>query len=135
MTNLDGRSGLGVWAAFLGTCFLVLGLMGLFASYAGQVPLERAAFRVQVLDQAAAAVDDPAKLAQLRPLLADRAEAVLDGPGPAGPRIEAERRAALAEGVAESDAVAYRVRLMLLLVTVTCGGFGIGVLGMARRSS
>ncbi len=133
----DARNNLGVWAAFLAVCFVVLGLMGLFASYAGQIPLERAFSRLQVLDRVAAAVQAPdaaAQLAELRPLLADRAEAVLDGPGTQESRIAGERQAALAEGVAESDAVSSRVRLMLLFVTLTSCAFGIGILAMSRRS-
>lgn len=133
---MEDRNNLAVWAAFLSVCFVVLGLMGLFASYAGQIPLERAVYRLHVLDQvaeAARAPDPAGRLAELRPLLADRAAAVLDGAGPPDARLAAERQAALAEGVAESDAVSFRVRLMLGFVTLTTAVFGIGVLAMARR--
>ena len=125
------------WAAFLAVCFLIVGLVGLFASYAGQIPLERAAYRVRVLDQVADAARGPdaeARLAELRPELADRAGAVLDGDGPLDARIATERKAALSEGVAESDAVSVRVRLMLLVVTAMSAAFGIGVMSMARKS-
>ena len=134
---MEQRNSLAVWAAFLAVCFVVLGLMGLFASYAGQIPLERAAYRLDLLDRVAAAAHGPdpaAQLAELRPLLADRAATVLDGAGPSDERIAAERRAALTEGVTESDAVSSRVRLMLLFVTLTSGAFGIGVLAMSRRA-
>ena len=137
MTQPPPRNSLAVWAAFLAMCFVVVGMMGLFASYAGQIPLERAVHRLGVLDQvaaAAAAPDAASRLDELRPLLGDRAAAVLDGAGPTAPRIEAERRSALAEGVAESDAISVRVRLLLLFVTLTAAAFGIVVLGMARRS-
>ena len=135
--EVDDRSGIGVWAAFLAVCFLVVGLMGLFASYAGQIPLERAAYRLHLLDQVQAAAREPdaaGRLTELRPLLADRANAVLDGAGPLDARLDAERKAALAEGVAESDAVSLRVRIMLLVVTVMSAAFGIGVMSIARRS-
>ena len=131
------RSGIAVWAAFLAVCFLVVGLVGLFASYAGQIPLERAVYRLRVLDQVAAASGEPdaaARLAALRPQLADRADAVLDGAGPIQTRIDSERKTVLAEGVAESDAVSVRVRLMLAVVTLMSAAFGIGVMSMARRS-
>lgn len=133
---MDKRASLLTWAAFLITCFCVVGLMGLFASYAGQIPLERAIARLGVLDEVATAAraPNPAEaLGQLRPKLADRAGPVLDGPGALDERIAGERRVALRDGVAEAEAVAARVRLLLLLVTLMAGGFGVGVLAMSRR--
>jgi hypothetical protein len=41
------------WVVFLLICFLVTGLAGLFASYAGSIPLERAIFRCRALGQPA----------------------------------------------------------------------------------
>ena len=124
------------WAAFLASCFLVVGLMGLFASYAGQIPLQRALSRLDVLDQVIAATHGPNaadQLDRLRPLLADRAS-ILDAPGQIEDRVAAERRAAITEGQAESNAVSARVRLLLLFVTGMAGLFGIGILVIARRS-
>ncbi len=45
----------GVWVAFLLVCFLLTGLVGLFASYATRIPLERALHRSAALDQVLAA--------------------------------------------------------------------------------
>ena len=129
------KQSMGSWAAFLGCCFLVVGLMGGFASYAGQIPLERAISRIQVLDRivdASHGPDPAARIAALRPLLGDRG-GLLDGAGPTDDRVSAERLAAITEGLAESDAVAGRVRLLLVFVTLMAGLFGIGILFISRR--
>lgn len=103
-----GRQG-GVWAAFLAVCFVVVGLAGGFALYAAPVPLQRALARGAVLDQALLAGKAPAEIVQAR----------------AAVREEAER---------EEEAVTARIRLTIIVVTVMAGLFGIGVMGLARRS-
>lgn len=103
-----GRQGW-VWAAFLAMCFLIVGLTGGFALYVAPVPLQRALVRGAALDQA---------------LLAGEAPAV----------VVRERAAVREEGEREAAAVAVRIRLILAVVTATAGLFGIGVMGLARRS-
>ncbi len=103
-----GRQG-GVWAAFLAMCFLVVGLAGGFALYAAPVPLERALVQGAALDQK---------------LLAG-----------AAPEAVVRERAAIREGAEqEAGAITARIRLMLAVVTVMAGLFGIGILGLSRRS-
>lgn len=103
-----GRQG-GVWAAFLAVCFAVVGLAGGFALYAAPVPLQRALAQGAALDQALLAGEAPATVVRER----------------AAVREQAER---------EEAAVTARIRLMLAVVTVMAGLFGIGVMGLARRS-
>ena len=130
-----GRQG-GVWAAFLAMCFLVVGLVGGFALYVAPVPLQRALARGTVLDQALLAGEAPgaAGLAALRPALGESADAVLNGPGTIVERVVRERTAVTREAEAEETALVARIRLMLVVVTVMAGLFGIGVMGLARRS-
>lgn len=130
-----GRQG-GVWAAFLAMCFLVVGLVGGFALYAAPVPLQRALARGTVLDQALLAGEAPgaAGLAALRPALGASADAVLHGPGTIVERVVRERMAVTKEAEAEEAALIRRIRLMLVVITVMAGLFGIGVMGLARRS-
>ncbi len=130
-----GRQG-GVWAAFLAMCFLVVGLVGGFALYVAPVPLQRALARGTVLDQALLAGEVPgaAGLTALRPALGASADAVLNGPGTIVERVVRERTAVAREAEAEETALVARIRLMLVVVTVMAGLFGIGVMGLARRS-
>ena len=118
-------------------CFLVLGLVGGFALYAGPVPLQRALARGEVLDEALVAArgaDSSAALERLRPALGSSAKAVLDGAGPVEARIAAERTSFRAQMEREAAAVTARIRLMLIMVTLMCALFGVGILGMSRRS-
>ena len=131
-----GRQG-GVWAAFLAMCFLVVGLTGGFALYGSPVPLQRALARDAVLDQvllAGEAPDASARLGALRPALGDTAGSLLDGPGTLTDRVVRAREAVRADGEQEHAAAASRIRLMLVVVTLMATLFGIGVMGLARRS-
>ena len=127
----------GTWIAFLAMAFAAVGLIGLFATYAGPLPLQRALAREATLDaaQAAAHATNPkAALEALRPALDDSADAVLPwGPG-IDQRIAAERVAMRARFGAESAALATRLRWLVCLVTVMAGAFGIAVLHASRRS-
>lgn len=130
-----GRQG-GVWAAFLAMCFLVVGLTGGFALYAAPVPLQRALARGAALDQVLLASEGPdagARFEALRPALGSSADAVLGGPGTVAERVVRQRAAVRDEAEREEAAVAARIRLMLAVVTVTAGLFGVGVMGLARR--
>ena len=131
-----GRQG-GVWAAFLAMCFLIVGLVGGFALYVTPVPLQRALARGTVLDQAllAGEAQDAPGLAALRPALGASADAVLTGPGTIVQRVVRERTAVAREAEAEEAALIARIRLMLVVVTVMAGLFGIGVMGLARRGA
>lgn len=119
------------WLAFLLTCFLLTGLVGLFASYATSIPLERALYRNSALDQAVrSGQPDPAAI---RTILGAGAEDVLSGPGDLASRIARARARVRAEATEEAQAVGTRARLLVGVVTVLAGGLGAGILLLASR--
>jgi hypothetical protein len=120
-----------VWAAFLVVCFLVTGLVGLFASYAGAIPLERAVHRIRVLDQALTTDGSQEAVARL---LGPDTDLVARQAGDLPARVAAARAAILEEGEREAEAVGNRTRLMLGVVTVLAAGLGSMVLLLAVRT-
>lgn len=128
----------GVWIAFLLSCFLITGLVGLFGSYATAIPLERALLRMGVLDQvldASQAPDAAAKLEALRPQLGEQAPLVLAGPGTLASRVAAARATILSEETREANSIGFRTRLMIIVVTLLSAGLGAGLLAMAVRGA
>ena len=89
-----------MWIAFLLVCFLLTGLVGLFASYGPSIPLERALRRIETLDRATATVPPDAaglEVAVGKTIAAD----VLTGPGDMQARLTRAHSAIIAE--AEDD--------------------------------
>lgn len=125
---------LGPWIAFLTVLFALVGLCGLFASYAPGIPLERGIVRQAVLDRALTAPDAPA-LERLRPALGPLAPAVLDRGGPLAERVAQARIVVADEQRRESASVGHRTRLMLGVITVLAAGLGAGILVLARRGA
>ena len=123
------------WMAFLAMAFAVVGLIGVFASYAAPLPLQRAMARDATLDEALATDGGKAALEPLRDRLDDSAAAVIDGSGPLAGRVAAARAAMHAELEHEADAVGSRLRLELLVVTVVAAGFGMVIVGAAARQT
>jgi hypothetical protein len=124
------------WAAFLVMTFVIVGLAGLFASFAVPLPLQRALARDAALDQALAAAHGPdpaATLAALRPQLAESADAILPQGGDFDGRVAAERAAMRGRLQAESDEVALRIRWLLCVVTAMAAAFGVAILHIGRR--
>ena len=125
------------WTAFLLMCFALVGLAGMFASYAVTIPLDRALARTAVLDGvlAEARQPDAARQATLRMMLGPEVgPRVLDGPGDLFDRVAAQREVVLQEGVQEDRRVAYRIRVLVAVVTVTAGLVGSGIMGFAHRA-
>jgi hypothetical protein len=125
------------WTAFLVMLFAVVGLCGLFASYATSIPLERGLARSALLDQVladAAAPDAKARLERLRTRLDSLAPAVLDGSGELVGRVKAARAVVEDEQRREVASLGFRVRLMLGVVTTLAAVLGVGILGLARRT-
>lgn len=123
------------WMAFLTMAFAIVGLMGLFATYAAPLPLQRALARDATLDEVLAATSRPdaqAAIEALRVRLDDSAPAIL----PVGPdiesRIAAERTAMRGRFTAEADAEARRLRLMIGIVTLMGAAFGATLLRIGR---
>jgi hypothetical protein len=130
------RGARATWTAFLVMAFVVVGLAGVFASYATPLPLARALAREAALDAAAAALRGPdpaAALEALRPRLGESAEALLPVGGDMPARITAARIAMRARFVAEAEAEARRARLLVIIVTLMAAAFGSAVLRMARQ--
>ncbi len=134
----ESRGVTSTWSAFLAMVFVVVGLAGLFASYAVPLPLQRALARDATLDAALLAAHGPdpaAALEALRPQLGESADALLPPSGDMAARIAAERTAMHARMLAESDAVALRTRWMLAVITLMGAVFGIAILHIGRRSA
>jgi len=126
------------WTAFLLMCFALVGLTGLFATYATSIPWERALIRTGVLDQvlaAARAPDAEARLAALRPALGPHAHAVLSGPGELWDRVAAERLIVLDEQGREARSVAHRTRILVGIVTLMAALVGAGIMALASRGA
>ena len=125
------------WMAFVAMTFVVVGLMGLFATYAAPLPLERALARDAALDEALAASgtpDERTRLDALRSALGESGPAIAQGEGPLLARIQRERAVTRRAFLAEAEALANRLRLMIVIVTVVCGGFACAIVGgLSRR--
>jgi hypothetical protein len=132
------RSGdTGAWTGFLVAAFGVVGLIGAFATFAAQLPFDRAASRSIALDRAVAAAAMPdrrAALEALRPLLGDSADRVLSGTGDFAQRAAAERTRMLAALHAEAEEDGFRLRFVIAAFTAAAALFGVMVLGIVRRS-
>ena len=140
MNKLDST-----WFAFLAMTIAVVGLTGLFVSYAAPIPLQRALQRDAALNEARAALataDPQAAIERLRPRLGDSAAALLPPGGPAvagmaagamAARIEAERTAMHERLGRDAETVALRLRWLLGIVTLMAAIFGMGILGIATR--
>ncbi len=123
---------------FMAMAFAVVGLTGLFATYAAPLPLERALLRETALDEVLAASHAPdpaAALALLRPRLDDSAT-VLEGPASGlAERIAAERVGLRQRFTAEAAATGLRLRVLIGLMTATAALFGAALLGSTLRGA
>ncbi len=131
------------WTAFLMMCFAIVGLTGLFATFASGIPLEHGMARLAVLDRVLAAARQPdaaTRLPTLRPDLARslgtlEADTVLSGPGELFDRVAAARDTVLSETGRESRSVTYRTRLMVGIVTLMAALVGAGIMALSRRGA
>jgi hypothetical protein len=133
----------GAWNGFLVMAFVVVGLVGGMATFAAQIPFERALARSDALDQALVASQQPdaaAKLDALRPALDDSADHILQGPhaqamGDMASRIATERaRMFKAFGVDARD-TGFRLRLVLGVFTAAAALFGVVILSIVRKQA
>ena len=122
------------WFIFLALTFAVCGLTGLFASFAAPITLQRAMLRDEALDAARRALDTAnpaASIEALRPRLDDSIKALLPFGGDMAARIDAERLAMHARLRIEDDAMATRLRWLVVVVTMGSAGFGMVLMGAA----
>jgi len=132
-TSLSNRASL---VGFLAMCFVIVGLVGLFASFAAPLPLQRALTREHTLDEAEAALAGPnpqAAIAALKDRLDDSAPALIPLPADAHAAIQAERVAMRARFLSDSDVVNTRMRWMIIIVTVMSAIFGVAITGFGLR--
>ena len=125
------------WFAFLAVAFAVIGLTGMFATFAAPIAYQRAWQREQVLNEAQAALAAPNAadlIAALRPRLDDSAAALLPVGGDMPARIAAERLAMRARFEIDAKATMTRLRWLVAVVSLGAAGFGAIIMGAAIRS-
>ena len=115
------------------TGFLMLTLIGVFATYAAPIPPMRGVIAEAAIARAAASGDPAAMraaLAAAKPLLGLRGRKTLASLAP--DRAGMARAATLlsAETAEASHLVAYRLRLMVIVIGVLAGLFGVALLGI-----
>ncbi len=121
---------------FIAMCYGIIGLVGIFASFAVPVPLARAVAREAALDAAQIALhsaDPKAGLEALKLRLDDSYDALTPLPADPDRAIANERVAMRARLVADSAAIAERMRWMIIIITILAGGFGIALSGGGRK--
>jgi hypothetical protein len=130
--NKDG----GAWTGFLVMAFVVVGLVGAMATFAAQIPFERALARNDALNQALAVAGEPdaaARLEALRPALDDSADRIMKGPGDMASRVAAERQRMLKAFGEDARDAGFRLRFVLAVFTAAAALAGFIILGIARR--
>ena len=117
---------------FAALAVMVIGLTGIFSTYATPLPLERAMAREAALDAVAA---DPSLLASpaMRQTLDDSAPALAGPPDGMAQRIAAERVAMRKRFSDEAAAVATRLRWLISMVTLMGGLFVVLIVGGLSR--
>jgi hypothetical protein len=129
----SGRSN---WMVFAALAVGVVGMTGVFATYATPLPLQRAMAREAALDAAllaARSADPQAAMAALAPRLGDSAEALAGAPAGLPERVAKERLEMRTRFGAESGALATRLRFLIVTVTVMGGLFVALIVGGFSR--
>ncbi len=123
------------WGGFLVMAFVVLGLCGLFSTYAAQLPYQREEYAETKLDAALAAPDANQRLETLRDALGDDAAGAFAATGDADTRIEAARRVLRQHFRDQARDIALRLRIVIAVFTGAAALFGLMVTSVLRRSS
>ncbi len=122
---------------FLLTCFLLPGLIGTFASFSIPAPVVDEMHQNAALDAVVNAPDAAAQKAAIAALPDDMdddsAALVTNGTGPLPGRIAAARRLMQTEVLQEARDEAYKIRLMVITMTVLGAIFGVALLGAGRQ--
>jgi hypothetical protein len=129
--------GRGNWMMFAAIAVGIVGLTGVFATYAGPLPLQRAMAREAALDAALVAGDsaDPrAALAALAPRLGDSAAALAGAPDGLPARVAKERLAMRARFGEEASGLAAQLRLLIVMITLMGAIFIAAVVGGFSRN-
>lgn len=126
------------WLGFLAAAICAVGLIGLFATFAAPLPLQRAMAREAALDDALAigrGADPAATLETLRPRLDDSAASILPFSPDLEARVARERPLMRQRFQAEAAAVAQRLRWLVGMVTLMSIAFAAAVLRGVTRSA
>ena len=116
----------GTWIAFLTMCFALTGMIGLFASYSANIPLERGMHQLAQLEQG------PADTA-IRTAMGRDAAPILASPGDDQAHLAQARTQIRTDAEAEERSVGARTRWMIYIVTFLSAGLGAGMLMLASR--
>ena len=118
---------------FMLTCFLLPGLIGTFASFSIPAPVVDEMHQEAALNAVLAAPNAAARQAAIANLQnatdADTAAIVAKGTTPVAARVAAAQANMQREVLAQARAEAYRIRLMVITMTVLAAGFGVSLLG------
>ncbi len=121
---------------FLLSCFLLPGLIGTFASFSIPAPVVDEMHQEAALNAVLAAADPAARQAAIVDLQnatdPDTAAMVARGNGTLAARVAAARANMHDEVLAQARAEAYRIRLMVITMTVLAAGFGVALIGPGR---
>jgi hypothetical protein len=113
------------WIGFLAMAFAIVGLAGLFASYALPVALDRAIAQTAQLEDGAA----PTQARIVAALGEAGARPILQAQNSDSAKLQAAARAILRQAAAEQDATALRLRWLIVVVSIMGALFGAAVLG------
>ena len=123
---------------FMLSCFLLPGLIGTFASFSIPAPVVDSMHQEQALDAVLAAATPAAQQAALANLPnatdPDTAALATNGAAPLATRIAAARANMHREVVAQARAEAYKIRLMVITMTVFAAIIGVALLGPGRTT-
>ncbi|HTQ72148.1 MAG TPA: hypothetical protein VMH92_11730 [Acidocella sp.] len=118
---------------FMLCCFLFPGLIGTFASFSIPAPVVDVMHQQAALDSVLAAPNPAAQAAAIAALQGavdpDTAAIVSNGAGTLAARIAAAGRHMRQEAVAQARAEAYKIRLMVITMTVLGAVFGVMLMG------
>ena len=122
---------------FMLTCFLFPGLIGTFASFSIPAPVVDEMHQQAALDAVLAAPDAAAQKAAIENLPNDvdddTAAIVTNGTGPVPGRVAAAEQNMRSEVVAQARDEAYKIRLMVITMTVLAAMFGLALMGHGRE--
>jgi hypothetical protein len=121
---------------FLLTCFLLPGLIGTFASFSIPAPVVDEMHQEAALDAVLNAPDAASQKTAIANLPNDvdddAASLVTAGTAPIASRVAAARARVQADVIAEARAEAYKIRLMVITMTVLGAIFGVALLGAGK---
>jgi hypothetical protein len=122
---------------FLLICFLLPGLIGTFASFSIPAPVVDEQHQQAALDAVLNAPDAAAQKAAIANLANDvdddTAAIVTNGAGPLPGRVAAAVQNMRTEVVAEARAEAYKIRLMVITMTILGAALGVALLGPGKQ--